>query len=81
MKVSVPCGYDSILTTLYGDYMSLPPEEKRKVLAHNVKAVYVNSSSELQSLLKVRKGYYTNGKEKRNNPRGGEIKPICTIYI
>ena len=41
MKVSVPCGYDSILTTLYGDYMSLPPEEKRKVLAHNVKAVYI----------------------------------------
>ena len=29
MKVNVPENYDEILTTLYGDYMQLPPEEKR----------------------------------------------------
>ncbi len=27
--VTVPCGYDSYLRLLYGDYMQLPPEEKR----------------------------------------------------
>ena len=25
----IPCGYDTILTTTYGDYMKLPPVEKR----------------------------------------------------
>ena len=29
IKVNVPENYDEILTTLYGDYMQLPPEEKR----------------------------------------------------
>ncbi|MBP5423131.1 MAG: LicD family protein [Paludibacteraceae bacterium] len=28
--VSVPCGYHQLLSYLYGDYMQLPPEEKRK---------------------------------------------------
>ena len=28
--ISVPIGYHSFLTYLYGDYMQLPPEEKRK---------------------------------------------------
>ena len=29
MEVKIPAGYDGILTTLYGDYMSFPPVEKR----------------------------------------------------
>ena len=29
MKVRVPIGYDAYLTHVYGDYMQLPPEEKR----------------------------------------------------
>lgn len=29
-KVPAPAGYDSILRTVYGDYMNLPPEDQRK---------------------------------------------------
>ena len=29
-KFPIPSGYDHILTTLYGDYMEYPPEEKRQ---------------------------------------------------
>lgn len=29
MSLPVPCGYDSILRGIYGDYMQLPPEEAR----------------------------------------------------
>lgn len=29
IKIMIPKGYESILTKLYGDYMQLPPEEKR----------------------------------------------------
>lgn len=29
-NISVPCGYHQFLSYLYGDYMQLPPEEKRK---------------------------------------------------
>lgn len=36
-KFNVPCGYDEILKTLYGDYMKLPPVEKR-VTHHEFKA-------------------------------------------
>lgn len=36
-EFSVPKDYDSILTRLYGDYMKLPPKEKR-IAQHNYKA-------------------------------------------
>jgi len=39
MEVRVPAGYDKLLTQVYGDYMQLPPEEKR-VTHHNV--AYLN---------------------------------------
>ena len=29
IKIKVPVGYDAILTRNYGDYMKLPPKEKR----------------------------------------------------
>ncbi|MBE6510356.1 MAG: LicD family protein [Methanobrevibacter millerae] len=29
IEVNIPSGYDNILTSLYGDYMQLPPEEDR----------------------------------------------------
>ena len=29
MTVMIPKGYDRVLTVVYGDYMTLPPEEKR----------------------------------------------------
>lgn len=28
-KAPIPCGYDNYLTSVYGNYMQLPPEEKR----------------------------------------------------
>lgn len=30
MQVMIPKGYDTVLRTVYGDYMTLPPEENRK---------------------------------------------------
>jgi lipopolysaccharide cholinephosphotransferase len=33
-KMPVPGGYDTILTTIYGDYMTPPPEDKR-ILKHH----------------------------------------------
>lgn len=33
---SVPKRYDEILTTLYGDYMTIPPEEDRKCKTHAI---------------------------------------------
>ncbi len=29
IQVMIPKGYDKVLTVVYGDYMTLPPEEKR----------------------------------------------------
>ena len=37
-KYKVPHGYDDYLTTVYGDYMKLPPEEKR--VSHHDNAAY-----------------------------------------
>ncbi len=34
IEINVPAGYKELLTTMYGDYMKLPPEEKRKS-SHN----------------------------------------------
>lgn len=33
---SVPAEYENVLTTLYGDYMQLPPEEKRVSSGHGI---------------------------------------------
>ena len=30
MTAMIPKGYDRVLTVVYGDYMTLPPEEKRR---------------------------------------------------
>ena len=38
-EVSVASGYDEILRAIYGDYMKLPPEEKR-ITHHNFKAYW-----------------------------------------
>lgn len=38
LKLSIPVGYDRCLKTTYGDYMVLPPEEKR--VQHHNKIVY-----------------------------------------
>jgi len=38
IKVKIPCGFDNILRTDYGDYMKLPPEEKRQ--GHHFYKVY-----------------------------------------
>lgn len=38
---NAPVGYDKILTVLYGEYMKLPPEEKR-ITTHDVEFVWKN---------------------------------------
>jgi len=38
-KYPAPIGYDEYLRTIYGDYMKLPPKEKR-ISNHNFKAYY-----------------------------------------
>ena len=42
---SVPSGYDTILRRIYGDYMTLPPAEKRKH-THDSKAYYIGDSND-----------------------------------
>ena len=42
LQLPVPIGYDDFLTAVYGDYMQLPPEEKR-VTHHAFKAYWKNS--------------------------------------
>lgn len=44
IKVRVPIGYDKLLTQVYGNYMKLPPEEKR-VSGHHV--AYLNLDKRL----------------------------------
>ena len=43
IEVNVPVNYDAYLTRLYGDYMKLPPEEKR-VAHHYNEGVDLNKS-------------------------------------
>ena len=44
-QFKIPIGYDSILTQMYGDYMQLPPEEKR-VAHHKNDAYWVCENNE-----------------------------------
>lgn len=41
INVRMPAGYHEVLTTLYGDYMQLPPEEKR-VSHHDIAFIDLN---------------------------------------
>lgn len=43
IKVRVPIGYHNILTNCYGDYMQLPPLEKR-VTHHNTEIIDTKKS-------------------------------------
>ena len=38
LKFKVPVGYHELLTGIYGDYMQLPPEEKR--VTHHTNKTY-----------------------------------------
>jgi lipopolysaccharide cholinephosphotransferase len=38
-NASVPVGYDKLLTSMYGDYMALPPKEKQ-ITHHDFKAYW-----------------------------------------
>ena len=41
----IPIGYDEILTNIYGDYMKLPPEEKR--VTHHANKMYIKDNVEI----------------------------------
>lgn len=44
-KLPIPAGYDEILTNIYGDYMKLPPEEKR--VTHHVNKMFIKDGVEI----------------------------------
>ena len=44
-KLPIPAGYDEILTNIYGNYMELPPEEKR--VTHHMNKMFVKDSVEI----------------------------------
>lgn len=50
----IPCGYDEILRTNYGDYMQLPPVEKRHS-DHNMEAYFIETTDESDGTSKVEK--------------------------
>ena len=54
MNVHVPVGYDEWLTNVYGNYMQLPPEEKRKP-DHELK--YLNVGLPYREALKNLQAY------------------------
>ena len=56
MEVALPSGYDNYLRQYYGDYMQLPPVEKR--ISHHLKAYYNLYERENDEAVrrKVRKG-------------------------
>lgn len=51
MQISIPNGYHSILTASYGDYMQLPPEEKR-VSNHDCFYININENVSKEDILK-----------------------------
>ena len=55
MKVRVPVGFDAYLTHVYGNYMQLPPEEKR-VTRHYHYYVNLNESLTIDEVKKIMKG-------------------------
>lgn len=57
LKVRIPTGYDKYLTHYFGDYMSLPPQEKRK--KHEVLYCNLNSNLSLKMVReRVRQGIH-----------------------
>lgn len=44
LRIPVPKGYDRYLTDYYGDYMELPPEEKRKA-NHNIEYLQIDGNT------------------------------------
>ena len=59
---SVPVGYDNVLTTEYGDYMTPPPEENRGgheqtlgLIINDVNRDYKEYQAELRSLVRAKK--------------------------
>ena len=42
-SIAIPCGYDRYLTMDFGNYMELPPEDKR-VTRHKTKVIDLNRS-------------------------------------
>lgn len=51
--IKVPCGYDELLTSFYGDYKTPPPEEKRK--GHTVYYIDLNHTKTRDEILKENK--------------------------
>ena len=52
MEVNLPTGYDNYLRQYYGDYMQLPPEEKR--ISHHQKAYFnLDEMISEQEVLKI----------------------------
>ena len=49
--IPVPAAYDSILTQFYGDYMQLPPENKR--VRHDFEAYHIDGHTSLQKQFKA----------------------------
>lgn len=55
--IKMPAGYDAMLTSIYGDYMKLPPKEKQ---VSNHEQYYINLSRRLahsEILTRVKNGY------------------------
>lgn len=53
MAYPIPVGYDKLLTVLYGDYMTLPPEEERVIKSH---AILVDTENSYENYKHYRDG-------------------------
>lgn len=54
IRVRVPKGYDAYLTHVYGDYMQLPPEEKR-ITRHYHYYMNLNERKTIQEIVQIKK--------------------------